>query len=126
MEQMDLGNLEIGTKELERTKLEPKKVKIVGWNIVKVEKAHAEKVEFEVKHPDREENIYLSSVSYLDGKQVTTSGTWLNKDDEGKLQKGSVLTIFLNKIQAINLNETKDKEIETEQDEKGYLVFKCY
>lgn len=126
MEQTKLGSLEIGTKELERTKLEPKKVKIVNWSVVPVEKAHAEKIEFEVKHPDKEENIYLSSVSLIDGKQVTTIGTWLNKDDEGKLQKGSALVRFLTKIGANNLDETKNKEIETELDDKGYLVFKAY
>lgn len=125
-EQENLGNILIGTKEPEKMRLEPKKVKIVGWKVKEIEKAHNSKVEFEVKHPDRDDTIFISSVSYLDGRSVTTSGTWINKDADGNLQKGTALTILMQKIGAKSLNDAKEKESDTEQDDKGYLCFKAY
>jgi len=125
-EQANLGKLEVGTEESEKTKLEPKKVKIVSWKVKPIEKAHADKVEFVVKHPDRDEEITISSVAYLDGKSVITSGTWLNLDKQGKIQKGSALAIFLQKVGFNNLDEAVEKETETELDDKGYLCFRAY
>jgi len=121
-----IGQIEIGTKEPEKQKLEPKKVKIVSWRKTPIEKAHADKIEFEVKHPDKSESLYLSAVTYLDGKAIVTKGTWFKLDEDGKIVKNSSLAILLNKLQAKNLDETKDKEIETELDDKGYLCFKAY
>jgi len=121
-----IGQIEIGTIETERQKLKPKKVKIVSWKKTPIEKAHGEKISFEVKHPDKDENILISAVSFLEEKKIETRGTWFNLDKDGKISKGSSLAILLNKLQAKNLDETKDKEAETELDEKDYLCFKAY
>jgi len=125
-EQTKLGQIEIGTIENENIKLSPAKVKIVSYEIKAIEKAKADKAIFEVKHPEKEETIHISAVAYLDGKQVTNSGTWVNLDKEGKIYKGSALAVLLSKTGAKNLDEIKDKEIETELDDNGYLIFRCY
>lgn len=125
-EQTNIGQLEIGTTEKQKLELEPKKVKIVSWAKKSVEKAHGDKIEFEVKHPDKEEIIRISAVSFLRNKAIITQGTWFNLDEEGKIQKGSSLAVLLNKLGVKNLNETKDKEVDTESDENNFLVFKAY
>lgn len=117
-------NLEIGTIESEPA-LKPSKVKIVNIEIETIEKAKADKAVFEVKHPDRENTIKLSAVSYLDGKQVTTSGTWVLKDNDGKQRKGSALANLLIALGSKTLKEAIGKEISTELDGK-YLVFRIY
>ena len=124
MEQTNL-NTPIGTKESERTLHEPAKLKIVNVEVIPIEKAKAEKAVFEVKHPDRDETVKISTVNYLDGKEVKTSGTWLSKDDEGNLQKGSALTTFMKSIGANTLEECIDKESDSEL-EGNYLCFKAY
>lgn len=113
----------IGTLEPEMVKLKPAKVKIVNINVEDTKKA--KKVVFEVKHPDREETIKISSVAYLIERSVKVSGTWLNLDKEGKLQKGSALVVFLTKISSNTLEEAKGKEVDTELD-GNYLCFKAY
>jgi len=113
----------IGDKEIERTLLQPKKVKIVSVSIESTSKA--KKVVFQVKHPDREEPIKISSVSHIVEKQVKSVGTWLSLDQEGKLQKGSGIVSLLNSLGCNNIEETEGKEIETELN-GDYLIFKAY
>jgi len=126
MTQTNLGQTEIGTIEPEKQKLMPAKVKIVNYEIKAIEKARADKAIFEVKHPDKEETIHISAVAYLESKQVTTAGTWLNLDKENKIYKGSALAVLLKKLEAKNLDETKGKECDTEMDDNSYLCFKAY
>ena len=124
MEQTNL-NTPIGTKESERTLLKPAKLKIVNVEIIYVEKAKSEKAVFEVKHPDKDETIKISTVNFLDGKEVKTSGTWVSKDEDGNLQKGSALTILMKSIEANTLKECIGKEVDSEL-EGNYLCFKAY
>ena len=121
-EELEIG---IGNLESEQQTLKPAKVKIVKVEIVDVEKAKGKKAQIEVKHPDREETIKLSSVAYLDGKQIVNRGLWFNKDKEGNIQKGSALAVFLSKLGVKNLKELEGKEVETDLDGK-YLCFKTY
>lgn len=115
----------LGTQEPTRSSLKPAKVKIVSITIEPTTKA--KKVAFVVKHPDKEETIKLSSVAYLDGREVKVVGTWYNLDSENKIQKGSGLYVLLSKLNAKNLNEALNKEMETELDEnEKYLCFKAY
>jgi len=116
---------EIGTTESERTTLDAKKVKIVKVEIVDVEKAKGRKVQCEVKHPDKEETIKISSVAYLQEKKVVNRGLWYNLDKENKIQKGSALAVFLTKTNSKNIKELEGKEIETEL-ENNFLCFKAY
>ena len=113
----------IGTQESEKTFLKPAKVKIVSAKIEDTKKAR--KIVFSCKHPDKEELIGLSAVAYLQDRAVKISGTWLNLDKDGKLQKGSALVTFLQKIGANTIEESAGKECDTELDGQ-YLVFKAY
>jgi len=125
METQTEMQIEIGTIEQEKTSLKPAKLKIINATIEDVPKAKSKKAVFEVKHPDKEETIKISSAAYLSGREIITSGTWFNLDKEGKIQKGSALAILLNKLQAKTISETIGKEIESELDGK-YLCFKAY
>lgn len=126
MEKQDnLLEIGIGTLEQEKISLKPAKVKIVSVKTEPVIKAKAVKAIFEVKHPDKEETINMSSVNFLDGKEVRTSGTWINLDKNNQLQKGTALVILLNKIGAKHLTDSIGKEVDTELEGK-YLIFKAY
>ena len=100
-------------------------MKIVSVKIVAVEKAKSKKVVCEIKHPDRDETFQMSSVAYLLDKQVVNKGLWFNKDKEGKIQKGSALAVFLNKVKAASVSDLVSKEVDTELD-GNYLCFKAY
>lgn len=124
-EQIDLLHLETGTKEA--TTLEPKKVKIVKISVEEVGDKGNKKAVFEVKHPDKEETIRISSVKYetKTGK-LSVSGTWVNLDDEDKLRKGSALANLIAFLNCKVLKEVEGKEAETSKDDSGYLCFKAY
>lgn len=125
METQEELTTEIGTIEQERQILKPKRVKIVSVKIEAIEKAKSKKVVCEVKHPDREEPFKMSSVAYLQEKQVVTKGLWFNKDKEGKIQKGSGLAIFLERIGVKTISSLAGKEADTDLD-GNYLCFKAY
>ena len=119
-------DLEIGIGSQEATSLKPAQVKIVSATIETVGTKNAQKVVFLVKHPDKEEIIKISELKFVKGNQITTSGTWLNKDDEGLIRKGSSLAILLQKLSANVIKETEGKDVDTELDSNGYLCFKAY
>ena len=124
MEEQEILNTETGDKEAE--KLKPKNVKIVNVNIVEVGSKKLQKCVCEVKHPDQEELIRISSVKYEVKDKLKTSGLWVKLDEDKKIIKGSALAIFKEKNSVKTLKELKDKEIETIEDENGYLCFKAY
>ncbi len=126
MEEQEKLDKEIGDKEIQ--KLKPAKVKIENVEIKTVGegKKSADKVVAYCKHPDQEETIRISSVSYKKGKEIKTTGLWYKEDDEKKLQKGSALTLFLELAEAKTIRELIGKEVETEEDDRGYLCFKAY
>lgn len=125
MEEQDILNLETGTKE--SVSLEPAKVKIVKVTIEPVGDKGNQKASFEVKHPDKEETIKVSEVKFEQkGGKLTTSGTWVNLDEDKKLRKGSALTILKDSMECKTLKEMEGKEVMTCKDEKGYLCFKAY
>lgn len=113
----------IGNIEPERILLKPAKVKIVNVSIEDTTKA--KKVVFEVKHPDKEETIKISSASHVVERNIKVSGTWLNLDKENNLQKSSTLVIFLQKIGADSIEGAIGKEVDTEMN-GNYLCFKAY
>ena len=125
METQNMLEKGIGTIEPEKQILQPKKVKIVKVEINEVGEKKNEKVNCLIQHPDREEPITISSVSYLRDKKVITTGLWFNLDKDGNIQKGSALAVFLNHTGSKNLEELKGKEVETEL-EGNYLCFKAY
>lgn len=123
MEEQAELNIGLGTHEPERVSLKPAKVNIVSVSVQPTTKA--KKVVFEVKHPDKEETIKLSSVAFLDGREIKIVGTWLNLDKEGLIQKGSGLHTLLTKLNATSIQDAVGKECDTELEEK-YLCFKAY
>ncbi len=116
---------EIGTIEPEMQSLKPAKVKIVSVEVIEVGEKKNKKVNCLVLHPDKEEPITISAVSYLRDKKVVTTGLWYNLDKEDNLQKGSALSLFLTWTASKNMNELKEKEVDTEL-EGNYLCFKAY
>ena len=133
MEIQDELNLGIGTEEA--VTLKPANVKIVNVKIEpigdkndkgEIIKKKGEKVSCEVKHPEKEENIKISSIKYENKGKLETSGLWINKDSEGKIRKGSALAVFMNLLKASTIADLKDKETGTCLDDKGYLSFKAY
>ncbi len=113
----------IGTIDQESTQLEAKEVKIVNVGIEETSKA--KKVVFEVKHPDREENIKISSASHIVDEKIKNAGTWYSLDEEGNLQKGSALVSFLKSLAAPTIKDTIGRDAETVLNGK-YLAFKAY
>jgi len=123
-EQTEL-NKEIGTTEPEKKEvLTPKKVKIVSVTLRDTAKGQI--LSCESKHPDKEEPIKISSVSYLKDRQVVTTGLWYTLDKDEKIQKGSALATFLSKAGVKTPKELEGKEVDTELDDKQWLCFKAY
>jgi hypothetical protein len=123
------GKIGIGTKE--GVSLKPALVTILGYKIeMQKEKATqkeiGEKVSVICKHPDKPENIEISSVSYKKLKEIKTTGLWFKLDADNLIPKNSGMAQLLNILKASNLDEITGKEVMTELDEKGYLCFKAY
>ena len=78
------------------------------------------------KHPDREELLNLSSITFITGKSVKTSTLWINLDEDGNIQKGSVIATLLNKYNSNNVSSLVGKTLETELDENKFLAIKAY
>jgi hypothetical protein len=118
--------LKIGIGNEEAVTLKPSVVKILEVKKDAVGKKLSMKVICLVKHPDTLEPIHISAVKYENKGKLETSGLWVNKDSKGLIRKGSALAVFLNSVGCKSAEDLKDKEIQTCQDEKGYLVFKAY
>lgn len=117
---------EVGTIESEKKTLEAKKVKIVKVDVIEVGANKNKKVTCAVEHPDADQQISISAVAYLKDKKVTNIGLWFSLDKEENIQKGSALAVFLNFVEAKNLQELEGKEVVTELDEKNFLCFRAY
>jgi len=130
MENQEILKAEIGEKEIE--KLKPEKVKIEKVEVVEVGDKGNKKLVCYVKYPGKEETIQISSVKYERNKKLQVTGLWINferdeeKKDTDKLQKGSATALFLKNVGVKTALELEGKEVDTTEDEKGYLCFKCY
>jgi hypothetical protein len=124
MENQEILNSEIGEKEAE--KLKPAKVKIEDVEVVPVGEKGNKKLVCHSKHPDKAETISISEVKYESKKQLRVSGLWVNLDEDGKIRKGSAIAILLAKVGANKASELIGKELETVEDDQGYLCFKAY
>ena len=102
-EQTEL-NKEVGTLAPEKKEvLNPTKVKIVKVSLRDTKKGKI--VSCESKHPDKEENINISSVAYLRDKQVTNGGLWFSLDKEENIQQRKFW------LDIINIKVTTFKEL---------------
>jgi len=125
--QNDLDTIGVGTKE--KQSLTPKPVKVISHKINPVSdrdgKEVGDKLVLVCKHPEREDPIELSKVTYLKGKQVTSSGLWVHQDEDGLIPKNSALATAMNKYGCASIKEFDGKEIQTDID-GSYLVIKAY
>ena len=126
--EIEKGKIGVGTKE--NVALKPLNVKIISYSIEAVkdknERSVGEKVSVTCKHPEKDEMIEISAVSYKKGKEIKTSGMWFKLDEDNLIPKQSALAGFLVYLKAENLDELIGKDIPTELDEKNYLCFKAY
>lgn len=126
----DILNKEVGTKELETLKAVDVTVKgVVVQDVFKkgsTTEAVGKKAIFSCKHPDREELIKISQVSFLKGKTLKVSTLWVNLDEDGNIQKSSTVDMVLAKSEAKTLSDMMEKVVSTDVDESGYLCFKAY
>jgi len=126
--QTEFGKIGIGTKE--NISLKPALVKIASYKVEMQKdrdgKEVGEKVSITCKHPEKDEMIEISAVSYKKGKEIKTSGMWFKLDVDGKIPKQSALAGFLVFFKAENLDALIGKDVPTELDEKNYLCFKAY
>ena len=124
IENPDLMKIGIGTKDT--ASLEAKKVKIIGIRIEEVGTKKTKKLVCICKHPDRDDQIEISSVRYLKNNQLRTSGLWVHLDEDNLLPKSSALALFLSYSNAKNIESLEGKELPTDLDSAGYLCFKSY
>jgi len=120
------NELEIGIGLKEASRLTPEKVKIVQTRIVTVGEKKHKKVVCSVKHPSKEDRIDISSAKIENKGKLESSGLWLNKDEDELILKGSVLATFLEYMSCKTIKQLEDLEVETTEDDKGYLTFKAY
>ena len=119
----------IGTKEPE--KLQAKKVQVVGKKIEmqtnkEKTKEYGERLTLICKHPDREETIDIFKVKYLKNDKVTIAGLWYNLDEDKKICKLSALAETMRKYNVETITGFEDQELDTTEDERGYLCVKAY
>jgi len=123
---VETNELQIGIGTEEAVTLKPARVKIVSVSIELVGVKNSHKVICVCKHPVAEETIKISAVKYENKSNLEFSGLWINKDSQGLIKKGSALAVFLTKLGCATIEQLKDKEVDTTEDEKKYLVFKAY
>jgi len=126
--EIEKGKIGVGTKE--NVALKPLNVKIISYSIEAVkdknERSVGEKVSVTCKHPDKDEFIDISSVSYKKGKEIKTSGLWFKLDEDNLIPKQSALAGFLVYLKVANIDALIGLDVPTELDEKNYLTFKAY
>ena len=124
MQTMNYETTAIGTEE--RVQLKPTKVKVVKVAVQAVGEKNAKKLICEVKHPAKAELIKVSAAKTESKGKLDVNGLWVNLDSKELIRKGSTLAQLLNFTNAKNIKELEGKEIDTVEDENGYLVFKAY
>ena len=120
----DLMKIGIGTKEL--ASLKPLSVKIIGLRIDEVGAKQTKKLVCICKHPDREDNVEISSIKYVKQNQIRNSGLWVHVDEDNKIPKGSALATFMGFENVENIESLEGKDVATTLDDAGYLCFKAY
>ena len=78
------------------------------------------------KHPDKEELVKISEMVMIAGKTIKTSTMWINADEKGDVEKGSIIATLLEKYQAKTVNDLEGKTLQTELDENKFLAIKAY
>lgn len=130
----DIFSKGIGNKEGQKS-LQPKSVLVQGKLAESVMgkvgsknagKEVGKKLTLICKHPDKEETIKISELIFVSGKTVKTSTMWINVDEDGNIQKGSIIANLLEKYQVPNVNALEGKTLQTALDENNFLAIKAY
>ena len=126
-EQKDLMKIGIGNKDSTNLKDAVCKVLSVEIQLVGEGSKANHKVVFELKHPNKEESIRVSSIKHesKQGKLVCV-GAWYSLDEDKLINKNSALASCLRKYNSNNVEEMINKDVETVLGEDGYLVIKAY
>lgn len=123
----DQEKLKKGIGDKEPKKLETGKVRVLGAKIEHIEKAKQDIVIFMVKHPDKEDPLDLSKAKVLrKGDKLKVIGLWYQLDEDENIQKGTALAEVMSFYDIPTLEEATGKEVETVEDEEGYLCLKAY
>jgi hypothetical protein len=127
----DILNKEVGTIAIES--LKPGKVVVSAIKTIEKQKKNSEDKLYMVgvicKHPDKEETIELSNAKFFANENtLKVSALWINKDDDGNLQKGSTAAEVLNYYKVKTFGELVGKEIETvtQSENNKYLCIRLY
>ena len=91
----------------------------------KAGKLVGKKVVLIVDYPNVEK-VEVSGAVYIKNKKITTSGLWFTLDKKDKLSYYSAVSNVLRHYKVKSVVELIGKEIETEADEKSFLVVKAY
>ena len=120
MENQDLMNKKIGTKEL--PKLEAKDIEVQGV------KDKNKITILMCKHPDSEKVIDITKIKLLRNDKAKVVGLWASTDEDGNIQKGSALSELLNFAKVETLADLTGKTLPTieESKESSYLCIKGY
>lgn len=127
-EEQDKLDKPIGNKE--SVKLQPGSFPVEAVSVEDVKKktgeAVGEKVVLSIKHPDAQDLVALSSVAYLKNRSVKQSALWYGEDEDEHIKKNSALAEVMNFYKVSSIREFKDKVLEVELDNQGYLCIKAY
>ncbi len=126
MEQQDILNSTVGDKEI--PKLEAKDIEVHG---VKVEEKGEKKNPLFVlmcKHPDKTELIEMTKIKVLRSDKAKVIGLWVQKDTDGKIQKGSAMHEVLKLAGVETPSELTGKKLPTiyQAEEGSFLCLKGY
>lgn len=126
----------IGNKE--QKSLDAKPVVVLGFAVESVVgksggknagKEVGKKLVVLCKHPDKTDPVKISSIASIVGttkKELKSSTLWVNLDEDGNIQKGSMIAVLLQKYNVQSLKELEGKTVETELDESKFLTIKAY
>lgn len=130
----DIFSKRIGDKESKKS-LVAKPVRVLGFKAEPIKGKEGgkragqeigKKLVIICKHPDRDEPVNISSMTFIAGKSVKTSTMWINVDEDGNIEKGSSLAILLQRYNKSTIKELEGTELITELDESKFLAIKCY
>lgn len=130
---LDIFDKKVG--EIEHKSLSAKKIIVLGFEAKSVLGKKGSKNEgnevgkkliLKCKHPDKVEPIEISNIKYVKGESIKVETMWINLDEDGNIQKGSMVSILLGIAKVDTIREMEAKELDTELNSNGYLCIKAY
>ena len=122
-DKFDILTAEVGDPE---PKISPTMCTVLKLDVENVDKFKSDKLKLIVKHPDRDKELIVSSVEYIDENQVKTSQLWIRKDSKGKIKHNTALANMIKYYNLHNIANIVGKQIQTTLDAKGYLCVKAH